>query len=91
MDGYSVSYGFSPIVDNMGLQAADLVAHETYQYLTEYIDDPDAQAGPHLRRLFEDAHDAGTKWIGRDQIQDMVDQIEPLIENIDRSDSEKAE
>ena len=75
MDGRFVSYGFSPVAENMGLQAADLVAHETYQFFTQYLDDKSVATGPHLRRLFEDAHDARAAWIGKKEIQSMVDEI----------------
>ncbi len=91
MDGHSVSYGFSPVVDNMGLQAADLVAHETYQFFAEYVDNSNAQARPHLRRLFEGAHDARAGWIGREQIQAMADEAKLLMEQMSPSWGDKAE
>lgn len=77
--GHSVSYGFSPVAESMGLQAADLVAHETYQFFTQYLDDKSAMPGPHLRRLIEDAHDFRAAWMDKEQIQSMFDGIEPLL------------
>jgi len=71
-EGHDVSYGFSPVAAVPALQAADLVAHETYQFFTEYLKNPKAKAGPHTRRLFEDAHDSAAGWLGRRQIKAMV-------------------
>jgi hypothetical protein len=71
-DGQFVSYGFSPVSMMPALQAADLVANETCQFFREYRLDEDARAGPHLNRLFEDAHDSAAGWIGREQIHEMV-------------------
>jgi len=81
-EGHAVSYGFSPVASNMGLQAADLVAHETYQHLSRFIDDPNASPDPHLRRLFEGAHDARMAWVGRRHIEDMMQGISPLIHRL---------
>lgn len=80
---HSVSYGFSRVIDRPALQAADLVAHETYQFFTKYIDDPEVAPAAHLQRLFGDAHDASAAWFGREQIQSMVDQMEPTFKLID--------
>lgn len=91
VDGNSVSYGFSPVAANMGLQAADLVAHETYQFFTKYIDDPSALAGPHLKRLIEGAHDARAAWFGKDQIQSMVEEMGATLKKIDPSWGEQTE
>lgn len=90
MDGRFVSYGFSPVAENMGLQAADLVAHETYQFFTQYLDDKSVTTGPHLRRLFEDAHDARAAWVGKEEIQSMFDDLGPLLKRIDPSDGKQA-
>ena len=86
MDGNYVSYGFSPVAENMGLQAADLVAHETYQFFIQYLDDMSVAPGPHLKKLFEGAHDARAAWVGKEEIQSMVDEMGPLLKKIEPSD-----
>ena len=91
IDVNSVSYGYSPVLGNMGLQAADLVAHETYRFLTNYIDDPNAGPDPHLKRLFESARDAQVRWTGRKQIQKMADHVLPLIDQMNRSEDRPEE
>lgn len=63
----------APVLGNPGLQAADLVAHETYQFLRDLrlkgVRDPSA----HLRRLQEGAYDFRVAFLGRREIQDMLD------------------
>lgn len=76
----SVSYGYSPVAANVGLQAADLVAHETYRYLVNRTSTPNEGPDIHLKRLFDGAHDARIAWVGREQIADMVREMQPLIE-----------
>jgi hypothetical protein len=74
-----VTYGFSCVEQNVGLQAADLVAHETYQFFKKYIDDKNTTPSAHLRRLYEGAHDFRAAWVGKDQIDEMIEHIEPII------------
>jgi hypothetical protein len=85
IEGNAVSYGFSPVAQNTGLQAADLVAHETYQFFVKYIFDEGTSPGPHLAQLFRDAHDAKAAWIGKEQIQNMVDELAPSIARMEPS------
>lgn len=86
VDGHSVSYGFSPVADNMGLQAADLVAHETYQFFLDYLRDPKAEARPHLKRLLEGAHDFRAAWIGKSEIEELKTDFAPLIQKMGASE-----
>lgn len=74
IDDQYVSYTFSPVQAIMGLQGADLVAHETYQFLTKYIDDPDTSPTQHLDRLVEDVHDSHVGWFGESQIRSTFEQ-----------------
>lgn len=63
------SYGVSAVEGNNALQAADLVAHETYQFFCEHLRTGGShQPGPHLKQLFEGAHDARAGWMGRDEL-----------------------
>lgn len=78
-ESQSVSYGFSPVAQMPTLQAADLVAHETYQFFNEYRRDPNAQVGAHTNRLFADAHDSRAGWLGREQIQATVDGVRRAV------------
>lgn len=68
IDDHRVRYRFSPVGANVGLQAADLVAHETYQYFVKYIDDPDAEVNIHLQRLMAGVHDYMALWYGEVEI-----------------------
>lgn len=64
-----VSYGFSSVKNNAALQAADLVAHETYRYFTKYINDPEAKIDIHLQQLVEGAYDCRWAWFGKKELE----------------------
>ena len=70
-----VSYGFSSVAENIGLQGADLVAHETYQYFSSYIDEPDSKPTLHLQQLANDAHDMLAGWYGEKEIRETLEAI----------------
>ena len=72
IDNSLTSHGFSCVSKNVGLQAADLVAHETYRYFTQYVDDQSATPNAHLARLFEGAHDGKASWFGPEEIKSMA-------------------
>ena len=74
-EGHHVRYGFSSVAAVPALQAADLVAHESYRFFKQYQQDPRAKPGPHTARLFEEAHDSRAGWMGRRQIKEMVRKI----------------
>jgi hypothetical protein len=76
IEGRHVSYGFSPVSAVPALQAADLVAHESYRFFKQYQSDRKAKPGAHTVRLFSDAHDSQAGWVGRRQIKDMVRKTE---------------
>jgi hypothetical protein len=50
-----VNFSFSPVAGVTGLQAADLVAHESYRFFNERADNPEAEVNQHLKRLLEDS------------------------------------
>ena len=67
-----VSHGFSSVSQNVGLQAADLVAHETYKYFLEYLESKDSEPDAHLKRLVEDSHDNYVGWLGQEEISKAI-------------------
>jgi len=67
-----VSSGISPVMGNAGLQAADLVAHETYRLFCDFLATGQANPEPHLARLRDGAHDFQARWIGRNEITNMI-------------------
>lgn len=85
IDNSLVSHGFSSVSQNVALQAADLVAHETYRYLTQYIDNQDAMPDAHLARLLEGAHDANVGWFGPNEIRSMSSDLDASLKKIERS------
>jgi len=85
IDQSLVSYGYSAVLGNMGLQAADLVAHETYQHLVKYVDNPKSAPGVHLKSLWGGAHDSRMYLAGRTQIQEMLDDLTASLRKIDPS------
>lgn len=91
IDSDSVSYGCSPVKDNMALQAADLVAHATYQFLVARLGDMAVEPNAHLKQLFDGAHDAQARWVGRDQILAMTEKMKPVIDSMMGPGDEVAE
>lgn len=73
--GQFVSYGFLPVKDVPSLQAADLVVHESYQVLRDFLATNKVTPGPHTVRLFADAHDSRAAFLGRRQIKEAVKKI----------------
>ena len=69
IDADQVSYGFSAMSRMVALQAADLVAHETYQYFSAWSEDQSATPDAHLSRLLEDAYSSQAGWIGSAEIK----------------------
>ena len=86
-EGLTVSNGYAKVEDVPALQAADMVAHETYRYLTKYIDDPNASPTPHLKSLFQGLFDADMGWYGKAEIQAIADVVRRLVTKIDTSSS----
>jgi len=80
LDPDKASYGVSPVLGNAGLQAADLVAHETYQLFREFRLSGIANPAVHLDRLRQGAHDFNARWIGRKEIEDMLARINEAFE-----------
>jgi hypothetical protein len=83
IDKALVSHSFSCVSKNVALQAADLVAHETYRYCKEYADDANAKPDAHLQRLQEGGHDCRIAWFGRTEIQDMSSALEASLREIE--------
>lgn len=69
VEDHFVNFGFSNVGTIMGLQGADLVAHETYQYFTEYLKDENTDPNPHLKRLMDGAFDYSAGWYGEKEIK----------------------
>lgn len=65
-----VNYGFSNVECVAALQAADLVAHESYRYFVERLGDKKAVLNPHTERLFQEAFNSKGAWLGRKEIKD---------------------
>ena len=82
IDKKIVSHGFASVESVSALQAADMVAHETYRYLANYIDEPDAAPSPHMKSLFGEAHDSRVAWFGRTEIQSVVDSMQGLFKKV---------
>lgn len=78
IDSDQVSYGFSSVSENIGLQGADLVAHETYRYFSDYIDNPDAEPLLHLKRLVAGAYDQRAGWYGEKELQEALEEIKVI-------------
>jgi len=72
IDPDKVSYDVSPVLGNAALQAADLVAHETYQMFMKYQASGDVVPSAHLQRLRSGVHDFHAKWVGRHEIEKLV-------------------
>ena len=86
-----VSWGWSSVARNVGLQAADLVAHETYRFFCDYLQNRDVKPDPHLSKLFQDAYDSQAAWVGRDELQGFMEEIAPEFTELQRSDETFAE
>lgn len=78
-----VGYSFQPVASVNSLQAADLVAYETYRFGCDFLVDDSADPNPHMKRLLEDCHDQRVGWIGRNQIQSMIDGTSDLMRRLD--------
>lgn len=78
-----VSYGYSSVQGNFALQAADLVAHETYQHFTKFLNDQDAPRAAHLDRLVEDAFDVRGDLMTRSTIEELAREMLPTFKQID--------
>lgn len=68
---------FSPIgvASSTGLQAADTIAHEFYDYAKRWIADRGAKPGPELAEIIEGAEDARMYMMGEPEISAMLDTI----------------
>lgn len=80
------SIRFSPVSGNCALQAADLVAHETYQFFNEYNRNADVEPDVHLLKLFEGVHDAQAGWIGPEEISEFLEELELTLTDPSRAD-----
>ena len=78
-----VSHAFSSVNQSFGLQAVDLVAHETYRFCEQYVSDTSAKPDAHLRRLQEGGYDARIGWFGRDEIQSMSSALNGSLKQIE--------
>jgi len=65
----SVGYGFWSVQAVLGLQGADLIAHETYQYFVKFIDDPNTNPSSHLQKLMDGAFSYKDGWFDEDSIR----------------------
>ncbi|MFO6429125.1 DUF3800 domain-containing protein [Erythrobacter sp. W302b] len=81
-DPNRVSYGFRTVASVNGLQAADLVAYEAYQFGCDYLEDNSADPNPHMRALLDQCHDHRIGWIGRDQIQAVIDGTADMVKKL---------
>lgn len=82
IDPSLASYAVSPVLGSCALQAADLVAHETYRYFCDYLHDDAALPPPHLKKLHEGAHDFRAGWLGRDELKEASDDIAAWIDKL---------
>lgn len=84
-----VNYTFSPVKLNMGLQAADLVAHETYRYFCKFLESPSAEPDAHLKRLIEGVYDSSAGWFGENEVRAILGRIDSdtKLQNHFRNDS----
>lgn len=64
-----VNYGFSSVEAVPALQAADLVAHESYRHFVERLGDKKATLNPHTERLFYEAFNSKGAWLDRKEIK----------------------
>lgn len=65
-----VNYGFSNVEAVPALQAADLVAHESYRHFVDRLADKNARLNPHTEQLFQGAYSSKGGWIGRKEIKE---------------------
>ena len=79
----SINVGFSPVAKVAALQAADMVAHQTYQHFLKLRKDPDALPDPHMLRLMEDAYDWGVKIFSKEGMEEMARVSMPLLDEYD--------
>jgi hypothetical protein len=86
-----VSYGFSSVKLNAGLQAADLVAHETCRYYKQFLENPNAKPDAHLQRLIEGVYDYGDGWFGHDQVRDFFEKVGADVNLMNLLDDPSAE
>lgn len=63
-----ITYTFSPAASYCGLQAADMVAHETYKFLVELLGNSSAAPDAHLSKLVAGAHDYRYSYFGEEEI-----------------------
>ncbi len=73
------SIAFISVRESCALQAADLVAHETYRFFDAYAGSAASEPEVHLKKLFRGAHDAQARWLGPRQISEMVEEIKPIL------------
>jgi hypothetical protein len=64
------NYEFSSVEVVPALQAADLVAHESYRHFVDHLKDKNARLSPHTERLFMEAFNSKGGWIGQREIRD---------------------
>jgi hypothetical protein len=65
-----VNYGFSNVMAVPALQAADLVAHESYRHFVDRLADKKARLNLHTEKLFMEAFNSKGGWLGRRQIKE---------------------
>lgn len=75
-----VSYAFSPVGQLTGLQAADLVAHETYQFYVSNLGDLKVEPNIHLQRLVEGIHDFRDGLIEEEGLRKMIEKSNGRID-----------
>lgn len=67
-----VSYTGAPVKGVTGLQAADLVAHEIYQFYLSRLDDSHADPSAHLQSLLKGVFSFRDGWFGEEELRSMV-------------------
>jgi hypothetical protein len=81
--GVVVNVGFSPVKKTPCLQAADMVAHQSYQQFVKLTIDPNAKPDAHMTRLMEDAFDWGVVIFHAEILEEMARHTAAMLDVIE--------
>ena len=79
--GSNVEFRFNKVQDDVGLQAADLVAYEAYLLSLQVVRDGTEDCRPHFRRFLEGAPDAHGFIFREREIRPLKDMTDAFIKN----------
>jgi hypothetical protein len=82
LKGDDVRCCYSDVKETMPLQAADLVAHETYRYFCQFLKNRSAQPDAHYKALFHNSYDFHAGLFSRDELVLGFDRVAASISDL---------